>query len=190
VDLANSRWVFPESEAKGDMLRVVYLSERAIEITRRLMLRHPEGRLFRNTRGVPWTTDSVNCAFIRHQEKMGRAIMKEQGVDIDEKSVAEFAKTLCPERTSAGVRVAKSPADRKQEARRKLRCKMARERAPKYSLYVLRHSWATHALEKGLDALTVAVLMGHRDPSTLAKVYQHLAHNPSFLLEQARRAAS
>ena len=120
---------------------------------------------------------------------MGRAIMKEQGVDIDEKSVAEFAKTLRPERMSAGVRIVKSPADRKQEARRKLRCKMARERAPKYSLYVLRHSWATHALEKGLDALTVAVLMGHRDPSTLAKVYQHLAHNPSFLLEQARKAA-
>ena len=39
-----------------------------------------------------------------------------------------------------------------------------------------------------MDALTVAVLMGHADPSTLAKVYQHLAHNPQHLLEQARKA--
>jgi site-specific recombinase XerD len=66
---------------------------------------------------------------------------------------------------------------------------MACQHAEKYSLYTLRHSWATHALERGLDALTVAVLMGHRDPSTLAKVYQHLAHNPEYLLEQARKAA-
>ncbi len=35
---------------------------------------------------------------------------------------------------------------------------------------MLRHSWATHALERGVDALTVVILMGHRDPSTLAKV--------------------
>jgi hypothetical protein len=31
--------------------RVVYLTDRAIEITRRLMARHPEGPLFRNTGG-------------------------------------------------------------------------------------------------------------------------------------------
>ena len=40
-----------------------------------------------------------------------------------------------------------------------------------------------------LDALTAAVLMGHKDPSTLAKVYQHLSKNPAYLLEQAKRAA-
>lgn len=64
----------------------------------------------------------------------------------------------------------------------------ARVLGPRYSLYALRHSWATNALERGIDALTVAVLMGHSDPSTLARVYQHLSHNPKHLLEQARRA--
>ncbi len=71
-----------------------------------------------------------------------------------------------------------------------LTSKRASQLAPKYSLYVLRHSWATNALKKGVDALTVAILMGHEDPSTLAKVYQHLSLNPEHLLEQARRAAS
>ena len=75
------------------------------------------------------------------------------------------------------------------EARRKLRLRQAERLAQKYSLYTIRHSWATHALERGVDALTVAVLMGHRDPSTLAKVYQHLSHNPEYLLDQARKAA-
>jgi site-specific recombinase XerD len=65
-----------------------------------------------------------------------------------------------------------------------------RRYAPKYSLYALRHSWATHALERGIDSVTVAVLMGHRDPSTLARVYQHLTHNPVYLREQAKRAVS
>jgi len=49
--------------------------------------------------------------------------------------------------------------------------------------------WATNALKRGLDSLTVAILMGHQDPSMLAKVYQHLSHNPEHLLDQARRAA-
>jgi integrase len=60
---------------------------------------------------------------------------------------------------------------------------------PRYSLYSLRHSWATHALQKGVDPLTVAILMGHQDPSMLSKVYQHLSLNPTHMLEQARKAA-
>jgi integrase len=30
VDLVNQRWVFPESESKGDVPRVVYLTDRAL----------------------------------------------------------------------------------------------------------------------------------------------------------------
>ena len=56
------------------------------------------------------------------------------------------------------------------------------------ALYVLRHSWANHALTRGVDALTVAILMGHRDPSTLSRTYQHLTQNPAYLLTQAKRA--
>lgn len=132
VDVANSRWVFPADEAKGELWpRVVYLTV-ALEITKRLMTLYPEGPLFRNTDGVPWTTDAVNCAFIRLQKKLG----------------------------------------------------------VKYCLYVLRHSWANHALARGVDALTVAILMGHRDPGTLARTYQHLTQNPAYLLSQAKKATA
>jgi integrase len=55
VDLANGRWVFPPEESKGKQFpRVVYLNETAMEITKRLVGRHPEGPLFRNTDGQPW----------------------------------------------------------------------------------------------------------------------------------------
>lgn len=40
--------------------------------------------------------------------------------------------------------------------------------------YALRHTFATDALEKGLDVLTVAKLMGHSNTEMLAKVYAHL----------------
>ena len=43
-------------------------------------------------------------------------------------------------------------------------------------------------LISGVDALTVAILAGHLDPSTIAKTYQHLSQNPRFMLEQAKRA--
>jgi integrase len=75
------------------------------------------------------------------------------------------------------------------EARRKVLARLTQESIPCYSLYSLRHSWATRALQSGLDGLTVAILMGHSDPSTLARVYQHLSHEPEHLLKQARRAA-
>lgn len=60
----------------------------------------------------------------------------------------------------------------------------------RYCLYLLRHAWATRALERGLDSLTVAVLLGHSDPSTLARVYQHLAQNPLYLQEAVKRASA
>ena len=46
VDLANCRWVFSETEEKNRRLyRVVYLSDEALSVTKRLMLRYPEGKL-------------------------------------------------------------------------------------------------------------------------------------------------
>lgn len=58
----------------------------------------------------------------------------------------------------------------------------------RYSLYALRHSWATKALQNGVDPITVAVLMGHNDPSMLAKHYQHLSQDPNYLRDAVTRA--
>ena len=188
VQLTNSRWVFEESEAKGDMGRVVYLTDRAAAITKKQMLRYPTGKLFRNSSGKPWTTEAVNCAFIRLQHRLGLSIANQQGLEPSEQEIQDFSKSLRPTRREKGKKVTKTKRELYVEARRKLRLRNAEELAPKYCLYVLRHSWATHALQRGVDSLTVAVLMGHKDPSTLAKVYQHLAHNPDYLLGQVRRA--
>jgi hypothetical protein len=45
-------------------------------------------------------------------------------------------------------------------------------------------------LRRGVDPLTVAILLGDADPSTLGKVYQHLAHDPDFLGNAAKKAVS
>ncbi len=133
VDLANCRWIFPPEQAKGGRApRIVYLTPKALEICQRLVLVHPDGKLFRNSEGAAWTTDAVNNLFQRIEKKLGK----------------------------------------------------------KYCLTVLRHSWCTNALAKGIDALTVSILMGHRDPSMVARVYSHLTHAPQYLLEQARKAAN
>ncbi len=124
VDLKNARWVFPASETKTKRLpRVIYLSQEALDITKRLVLTYPQGPLFRNTRGKPWSADSVSCRFTTVRKKLGT----------------------------------------------------------RYSLYALRHSWATKALQNGVDPITVAVLMGHTDTTTLAKTYAHLSQDPTYL---------
>jgi len=190
VDLANQRWVFYRSESKGKRIsRVVYLTDEALAITKRLMLVHPEGPIFRNSNGRPWTTDAVNCGFLAVQVRMGKEEMKRRGVEISTEDIKEFILTLAPTKKRKGETVEKTKAELRAEAKKKLSYKKAAELAPRYSLYAIRHSWATNALQKGLDALTVAILMGHQDPSTLAKVYQHLSLNPQHLLGQAKRAA-
>ena len=72
VDLANSRWVLPIEKSKGKRSqRVVYLTAAALAITKRLMLKHPEGPLFRNADGNPFTPFAVNCRFVRLKKKLG-----------------------------------------------------------------------------------------------------------------------
>ena len=190
VDVSGQRWVFKRSESKMKRItRVVYLSDRAFAITRRLMLKHPEGPLFRNSKGRPWKVSAVNCGFTRLRIRMGLEEMERLGETIAESEIALVVHKLNKDKTVSGETVAKSKAELRFEAKQRLRYRRARELAPKWCLYALRHSWATNALEKGIDALTVAILMGHKDPSMLAKVYQHLSHNPKHLLDQARKAA-
>ena len=190
VELEQQRWVFPASESKGKSVpRIVYLTEKALAITQRKMLANPFGPIFRNSRGKPWTADSVNSAVDRIRLRMGVAEMENIGESISDDQIDAVAKTLSQEAVVKGKRVKRKNWNKRCQARRKLQSQRAKELVPRYSLYALRHSWATNALKRGLDSLTVAILMGHQDPSMLAKVYQHLSHNPEHLLTQARRAA-
>jgi integrase len=190
VDLPNHRWVFPKSGSKGKKVsRVVYLPEKAMAITERAVMKHRDGLpLFRNAEGRPWTADAVNCAFDAIQRRMGKDEMQRRGETVTDEEIAARIPELRPTRSVKGQTVAKNVAELRCEAKRKLTYRKAAQLMPRYSLYALRHSWATNALTKGLDALTVAILMGHQDPSTLSKVYQHLSLNPEHMLDQAKRA--
>lgn len=75
VDLANNRWIFKIRESKGKKrVRTVYLTERAAEITRRLVKRYPTGRLFRNEDDEPWQKDTINQRFSRRKKLMGQKL--------------------------------------------------------------------------------------------------------------------
>lgn len=71
-------------------------------------------------------------------------------------------------------------------------CRFSRAKAKigiKFCLYNFRHTWITRKLISGVDAVTVAVLVGQSDPSMIARTYAHLTQAPEYLLQQARRAS-
>lgn len=73
VDLQNDLIVFPPSEAKGKRSeRVIFLTPVSHEICKRLVMQWPNGPIMRNTKGTPWTKDSINCRFQRLKKKLGR----------------------------------------------------------------------------------------------------------------------
>jgi integrase len=59
----------------------------------------------------------------------------------------------------------------------------------KLHLGCFRHSWCTRAL-KVLDPVATSVLMGHADPSMLARVYQHLNQDADYLRAAANKVSS
>lgn len=122
-------------------------------------------------------TDAVNCAFTRLQQRMGKSAMANRGVSLDEAIWQELKRRGHKRRLD----------ELSVNDRRKFGSRAIARFAPKYCLYSLRHSFATGALQSGLDGLTVGILLGHNDPSTLSRVYQHLSHNPAHLLGQLRK---
>lgn len=186
-DPVGKRLVLPPEEAKVDKWpRVIYLTDAAVEIVERLVAERPTGRLFRNASGGAWTNSSVNCEWVRLRHRLGFARMKAEGIEPSEADIAAKVVTLNP--TLADGRE-KSPQELREEARLKVRQKMASTLAPKFCLYHFRHSWLDRMLKAGTDALTCAILMGHRDPSQVAKTYQHLAQSGDYLRAALNRAA-
>jgi integrase len=182
VDLKHARWIFELENSKGKKRqRVVYLTDRALEMTKRLMLKHPDGPLFRTEAGGPWTAHSVNCQFVRLQHRMGKAVLREKHLNASEKEVQALMKVV---KRRPGM----ADSDVREIARARIRNKMAKLHAPKYCLYLFRHAWMTRLLQANVDPITVSTLAGHVDTSMLARRYQHLAHDPKYLLEKVKRA--
>jgi integrase len=58
----------------------------------------------------------------------------------------------------------------------------------KYHLGAFRKGYATEALKAGIDTVTVAHLLGHRDPSMVSRVYGQVQSDPEHMASAARRA--
>ena len=71
-DRAGRCWVFPRLESKGKREpRIVHLSDNAFDLCQRLALKYPEGPLFRNGKGKPWKTETLDYRFHRLSQKLG-----------------------------------------------------------------------------------------------------------------------
>jgi site-specific recombinase XerD len=69
------------------------------------------------------------------------------------------------------------------------RCRRLRAKVDFYvSPYAIRHTFATDAILRGVDLVTIAQLMGHVDLRMLSEIYQHVEKHRDHLrqgLEQA-----
>ncbi len=65
-------WLFRhhKTSKKTGRPRVVYLTPAMLDLTRKLVERNPQGPLFRNSRGLPWTRNAIRCRFRNLRKKL------------------------------------------------------------------------------------------------------------------------
>lgn len=66
-------------------------------------------------------------------------------------------------------------------------CRLQKKIKKKYHLGAFRKGYATEALKAGVDTVTVAHLMGHRDPSMVSRVYGQVQHDPEHMAASANK---
>jgi integrase len=73
VSLEQGIWVLPEHKTrkKTGKPRVGYLTPSMVDLTRELLAEHPEGPLFRNSQGKPWSGNAIRCRFRNLRRKLG-----------------------------------------------------------------------------------------------------------------------
>jgi integrase len=192
LQIDKRRAIIPAEEAKGRITRAIYFpSERSFAIITRLAKEYPAGPLFRNGKGNAWTAFSVKIRFERIQIAEGLREMKKRGIQsiVTEDAIEKFVKTLPKKRINptSGQETKKKDWEIRQEAKRKLIAKEAKQYARRFRQYDLRHSFVTRKLRAGVDSHIVAALVGHKDTKMIDTVYSHVADDFSFMLEQAQK---
>lgn len=170
-----SRVEIPPQEAKGKRRwRVIYLSEAAAAIVKRLSERHPTGPLFRNVDGNPWQAQAIVCRF-------QRLLVKLAGVEAKVPRLPRFERRKFTD--PAALAAARAAHQAKLVELRKRRAKLARQGEARFAMYDLRHCFATRKLKEGHDPITVAALLGHKDATMLCKHYEELSRDGEHLLK-------
>ncbi len=169
----HGRIEIPPQEAKGKKRwRVIYLSDKALEIASRLATLHTTGPLFLNTDGNPWKAQAIVCRF-------QRLLVKLSGAEATVPRLPRFNYRKYPD--PAARAAAKVAHQNKLVELRKKRASLAREGDQRFALYDIRHCFATRKLKEGHDPITVATLLGHKDTAMLARHYQELSKDYDHL---------
>ena len=184
LDFGQGRIVLPPKEAKGKRRhRVIYLTDRAMELARELATINPTGPILRNSEGKPWVKDSINCAFIRLRIAIGKRMMSEAGVNVEK--VPRLRKWDVERQCLAEAREQHRTLLRR---RRKETVKRALQLSKRYHLGAFRKGYATEGLKNGVDTITLANLMGHVNGAVLSRIYAKVQQDPDFMAESARKA--
>lgn len=181
VDLQTGRWVFPVRLSKGKKVqRVVFLTDRALVITRRLVLKRPAGPLLLNTKGTPWCVSSAKCRFQVICRQLGRQRLQVAGEMPERLPRMNAVQRADP--------VLRSQHEAAVEERRRRVNRLADQKGLRLNLYAFRHSRITESLVNGLDAVTVSILAGHRDTTMISRHYAHLTQRHEHMRKAANRA--
>lgn len=72
VDLNAGVWLLGKHKTgkRTGKPRIIYLTDSMLPLTRQLVALHPEGPLFRNSRGAPWTANAIRCRMRRLRAKL------------------------------------------------------------------------------------------------------------------------
>lgn len=68
LELGIWEWSAEEAPKRTGRVRRIVLDDKALRLTRILVGRHPEGPIFRNDAGEPWTAQAILCRFRRYRE--------------------------------------------------------------------------------------------------------------------------
>lgn len=73
VDLDAGTWTVPNKtrHRTGEPTRTVHLTPAVVDLSRRLAGSHPDGPIFRNSRGRPWTRNAIALRFQRLRTAVG-----------------------------------------------------------------------------------------------------------------------
>ncbi len=69
-------------------------------------------------------------------------------------------------------------------------CRLKKKLGVKFHMGAFRKGFTTEALKNGVDTVTLAHVLGHRDAAMISRVYGRVQQDPEHMAEAARRAKS